>query len=119
MEQTSPSEPSTPGSTITDKLCRLAFSRLSDRAAAEYEKLFPHRQSTDDFFAYLERWDAKVSEDLRKRPLTRSEVQIIEEKAFKAIRAKMHGSQVEQPRMQEAVDITTGKVRLIPRERDA
>lgn len=110
-------KPKSPSETITDKLCRHAQHRLAKRLEVEYEKHFPYVGAGDEFFVYLDKWEARVMERLAKRPLTRAEVNSIEASAFKAIRAKMLAiaPTVEQPQFQECVNIATGETRLIPK----
>jgi hypothetical protein len=114
MTATNPSSSSK--QTITDKLARQAMHRLAKKVEDQYERRFVDFGSAGDaFFSYMDKWDAKVTAELRKRPLSRAEINAIEARAFGAIRAKMLGVKLpEQKRTQEVVNIQTGETRRIP-----
>lgn len=103
--------------TVTDKLVDQAFRRLAWQLEMEYERCT--QPAGEEWFALLDRVELRLHEMLAKRPLTKAEINSIGLRALKALREPLRAIQCKQPKtqeMQECVDITTGKVRLIPRE---
>jgi hypothetical protein len=101
---------------VTDKLCRRVFVRLAKKLETEYEGHFPYVSAGDAFFDRLNHVEAKLHQALEQRPLTRAEIDSLELRAFKALRATMVkvAKTVTQPQFREAIDLETGKTRLIP-----
>lgn len=106
--------PSPSKRTVTDKLVDQALRRVAKRLEAAYEECCPHRPAGAEWFARLDRAEAKLHELLSKRPLTKAEINATTERAFKALRQGLREEAKQQPRMQELVNIETGETRLIP-----
>lgn len=101
--------------TITDKLVTQAMRRVAKRLETAYEESCPHKPAGNEWFARLDRAEAKLHELLAKRPITKAEIATIADRAFKALRQGLREEGARQPRMQECVNIETGETRMIPR----
>jgi len=101
---------------VTDKLCRRAFTRLAKKLEGEYEGHFPYVSAGNVFFDRLAHVETKLHQALAKRPITRAEIDSLELRAFKSLRATMVkvAKTVTQPKYREATNIETGETRLIP-----
>lgn len=106
--------------TVTDKLVKQEYYLLGKKLDAEYAKHFPHKSATPDLWSRMQHVDDKLTEELSKRPLSRSQITNLGNRAFKALRATMVkvAKTVEQPQFQEQVHIDTGKMKMIPRVED-
>ena len=102
--------------TVTDKKIDQAFNRFAKRLETEYEKCCPHRPAREEWFAQLGRAETKLHEILAKRPLSSAEIVSTFERAFKSLRKTLLKEKSKQPRYREAVNISTGEVRLFPKD---
>ena len=100
---------------LSDSLVKQACASLARKVEAEYNRVFPYVSASQEFFFTLSRVDIKLTAMWSKRPITRAEINALEMRAFKSLRASMLKDAKEnpQPNYQKATNIETGEVRLV------
>ncbi len=106
-----------PSNSVTDRYVKAAIRRMAKKLENVYEDNFPHLPAGDEFWDRLSDIDTKLTDKLAKRPLARTQIDDLNNRAFKVLQKLLvaHAATIEQPQFRECVHIETGTTRLIPK----
>lgn len=94
--------------TVTDKLVEQAFRQFSQRLELEYEKCIAPAGAA--WFEQLDRVETRLQEVLSVRPLAKHDIRVTTDRAFRALQKSLREERTRQPKLRQAVRITTGEV---------